>query len=229
MIAKTPFEFHTSSQLVAITGRKAADLNEFLAILKEIEDSSIFYHVHHAFREYQFAPGLYTNDFAHWVGDELNENVLAEKLANINIKDYTEIKSLRARIAEIVDNYLQANTDSGRLKARHKFYFCKNVGIIQKTRYAAWDLEEFCGMLHRVGLRSLFFHFFEARLRLGRKSNDFSDWIKFNFGDERLARQIEALDPYLYTMDQLRDQMIGLICGNKDTIMGRILKWLKAR
>src|SRR3990167_4601013 len=105
MRAEKPFEFYTSSQLVEITGRKAANLKEFLEIIKEIEDSSIFYHVHQAFREHQFAPGHYTNDFAHWVGEELNENALAERMANINIKDFTEIKSLRARIAEIVDNY----------------------------------------------------------------------------------------------------------------------------
>src|SRR3989338_10066515 len=135
MSTKVPFEFYTSSQLVEITGRKAANLKEFLNIIKEIDDSSIFYHVHHAFREHQFAPGVYTNDFAHWVGEELNENVLAEKLANINIKDFTEIQSLRARITEITENYLKTNPDNGNLTGKHKFYFCKNVGIVQKTSY----------------------------------------------------------------------------------------------
>ena len=229
MKAKTPFDFYTSSQLVEITGRKAANLSDFLEIIKTIDDSSIFYHIHHAFREYQFAPGIYTNDFAHWVGEELNENSLAEKLANINIKEFTDIKSLRERIAEIIENHLKAHPDSSNLTGRHKFYFCKNVGIVQKTRYAAWDLEEFCEQLLRVGLRSLFFHFFEARLRLGRKTNDFSDWIKFNFKDEKLARQIEALDQYLYTMDELRDQIIKLVGGQKETLIGKVRRWLKIR
>jgi hypothetical protein len=229
MRAKTPFEFYTSSQLVEITGRKAANLNEFLGIIKVIEDSSIFYHVHHAFREHQFAPGRYTNDFAHWIGEELNENALAERLANINIKDHLEIQSLRLKIAEIIENHLTANPDSGTLTAKHKFYFCKNIGVIQKTAIVAWDLEEFCDRLRRVGLRSLFFHFFEARLRLGHKSNDFSDWIIHNFHNAALARQIEDLDPYLYTMDQLRDQIIGLILGKREDVFSRILKWLKTR
>lgn len=229
MRAKKPFDFYTSSQLIEITGRKAANLKEFIDILKDIDDSSIFYHVHHAFREHQFALGLYTNDFAHWVGDELNENALAEKLANINIKDYTELNSLRCKITEIIDNYLQNNPDSSKLEAKHKFYFCKNIGVIQKTKYAAWDLAEFCEGLRRVGLRSLFFHFFEARLRLGRKSNDFSDWIIFNFKDEKLARRIEALDPYSQTMDELRDEIISLIGGKRENLFDRIFKWLKAK
>jgi hypothetical protein len=114
-----------------------------------------------------------------------------------------------------------------RAPAGQEFYFCRNVGVIQKTKYVAWDLEEFCEKLKLVGLRSLFFHFFEARLRLQRKTNDFSNWIKFNFGDEKLAEKIEKLDPYLYTMDELRDQIIALICERKLSFWQRIRKWLK--
>lgn len=228
MRAKAPFEFYTSSQLIEITGQKAASLKEFLEAIKGIGDSSIFYHVHHAFREHQFAPGVYTNDFAHWVEEELNENALAEKLANINIKDFTDLKSLGSKIAEIIDTYLKANPYSGTVSAKHKFYFCKNVGIVLKTKYAAWDLQEFCSILRHIGLRSLFFHFFEARLRLGRKTNDFSDWIKVNFGNEKLAQRIEALDPYLYTLDELRDQIINMVQHKKGNIFNGIFKWLKA-
>lgn len=227
MRAKTPFEFYTSSQLVEITGKKAGDLKEFLEIVRGIDDPSIFYHVHHAFREHQFAPGVYTNDFARWVEDEIGEHALAERLANINIKDYTELAALRGRIVGILEDHLAHNATAA---AKHGFYFCRNIGIILKTGHLAWDYEGFCTALRRVGLRSLFFHFFEARLRLGKKSNDFSSWIKENFGDEELARRIEALDPYVYTMDQLRDEIILLVrrAGRRER-SGRILKWLKIR
>jgi hypothetical protein len=226
MRAKTPFEFQTSSHLVEITGKKAVNLKEFVEILSAIDDSSIFYHVHHAFREHQFAPGVYTNDFAYWAEEYLGENELAEKLANINIKDYTEIKSLRENILEIIKSHLEINPDSGAHDAKHRFYFCKSIAVVQKTAYSARDLEEFCEGLKKVGLRSLFYHFFEARLRLGRKTNDFSNWIKANFGDAALARKIEALDPYLYTMDQLRDRIIALIGVSNPTWPERIIKWL---
>lgn len=229
MKAKVPFEFYTSSQLVEITGKKAAHLKEFVEILKEIEGSSLFYHVHHAFREHQFAPGYYVNDFAYWVREELGEVVLAEKLANIKIKDYTNIESLRQKIVEIIEDHLKKAIEIRKASPGREFYFCKNIGVIQKTKHVAWDLNEFCEALKRVGLRSLFFHFFEARLRLGRNTNDFSNWIKFNFGEEELARKIEALDPYLYTMDELRDRIIALICGQKVSLWERIMKWLKLR
>lgn len=227
--AKVPFEFYTSSQLIEITGKKAAHLKEFIEILKEIDESSIFYHVHHAFREHQFAPGLYTNDFAHWVEEELGESALAEKLADINIKDYTDLKVLRDKIVEIIERHLNKAVEIRKAALGREFYFCRNIGVIQKTRYAAWDLPEFCEMLKKVGLRSLFFHFFEARLRLNRKINDFSNWIKFNFGEEEMARKIEALDPYLFTMDELRNRIISIVCREKVPIWDRVLKWLRLR
>lgn len=227
--AKVPFYFYTASQLVEITGKKSADLKEFVEILKGIGDSSVFYHVHHAFREHQYAPGVYSNDFAHWIDEEIGESALAEKLSNINIKDFIDVKSLREKIVEIIEYYLSNNPDAGGIKGKHKFYFCKYIGIVQKTKYEAWNLDGFCENLKSVGLRSLFFHFFEARLRLNKKTNDFSDWIKFNFQDEELARRIEALDPYQYTMDELRDKIIALISDKDEHVLKRIFKWLKSK
>ncbi|MGB9613606.1 MAG: DUF5752 family protein, partial [Candidatus Margulisiibacteriota bacterium] len=111
----------------------------------------------------------------------------------------------------------------------HEFYFCRNIGVIQKTKYAAWTLEEFCETLKKVGLRSLFFHFFEARLRLHHKTNDFSNWIVFNFGNQELARKIEALDPYLYSADELRDRIIALICRKEENFWQKVWRWLRLR
>ena len=173
-----------------ITGKKAAHLKELIDVLREVDTSSIFYHVHHAFREYRFAPGAYTNDFAHWVKDELGESRLAEKLANIDIKEFTDLEQIRQRIIEILFEHLNQATEIRRAREGKEFYFCRNIGVILRTKYEAWDFGEFRKMLRKVGLRSLFFHFFEAPLRLGRKNNDFSQWILSSFGMEKLANEI---------------------------------------
>ncbi|MBU0574006.1 MAG: DUF5752 family protein [Candidatus Margulisiibacteriota bacterium] len=232
MRAKVPFRFYTASQLVQITGRRAAHLKEMVEELKQVEDSSIFYHVHHAYREHQFAPGMYPNDFAHWVKDELGESVLAERLASLNIKEFSDIATLRQRIIDIIVDFLNSATEIRKASAGHEFYFCSNVAVVMQTKYLAYTLDEFCEGLKRVGLRSLFFHFFEARLRLGHKTNDFSMWIKDNFGDKALADQIEALDPYLYTLDQLRDKIAALIRGDdgreESSLLGDIFRWLRS-
>lgn len=229
MKAKEPFIFHTSSQLVQITGKRAAHLKEFVEVLESVEDSTLFYHIHHAYREHQFAPGAYSNDFAHWCNEELGESALAEKLANLNIKDFTKLTDLKKMIIEIVKGHLATATEIRKASPQHEFYFCKNIGIISPTKYEAWDLNEFCEMLKKVGLRSLFFHFFEARLKLGRRNNDFSNWIKNNFGEEEIANKIEGLDPYVYTLDELRDKIIALIKESSAFPWKKVVKWLSSK
>jgi hypothetical protein len=58
---------------------------------------------------------------------------------------------------------------------------------------------------------SIYFHIFEARLRLERQSNDFSGWIETAIGDKLLAEKISRLDPYTHTLEDLRRTIIGLI------------------
>jgi len=227
--AKNPFNFYTSSQLVEITGKKAATLEELVSIIKEIDLSSIFYHFHSAFREHNYTAGAYSNDFSHWVLNELGETSLSEKLANINIKEFTDLDSLRRRIVEIIDEYIKQDDIKRVSRPLKEFYFCKSISVVQRTKYSAWDMEEFCSSLKKVGMRSLFFHFFEARLRLGKKTNDFSDWIMFNFNNETLAKKIENIDPYIYSMDELRDRIITILAGKKTTVFDKVFKWLKLK
>ena len=61
----------------------------------------------------------------------------------------------------------------------------------------------------RISKNSLFFHFLEARLRLGRNSNDFSDWLQAQ-GEPDLASSINKLNPYEVTLDELRTQIAQL-------------------
>lgn len=223
------FRFYTSSLLVEITGKKASDLEEFLNILKVIDESSVFYHVHHAFREYSFAPGQYSNDFVRWVAETLENSELAEKLAAVSVLDYIDLNSLRLELVRIIEEYLQKKPYARKAPEGQEFNFLKNIGIIVPTKYEVETLEEFTEALDNIGMRSLYYHFFDARLRLGRKTNDFSNWIRSNFGNERLAREIEMLDPYFMSLDQLKKRIIGL-CGvskPRHEAAGKILKFIR--
>lgn len=216
IIATQPFRFFTSSLLVEITGKKAHHLKDFIKIFKEIDDSSIFYHVHNAFREYSFAPGKYSNDFARWAADDLEESALAERLSAIYIRDFTNLSDLRNKIIEIIENHLNTATEIRRAPPGREFHFLRSVAIISPTEYEVYTLSEFATALKRVGMRSLYFHFFEAHLRLRRRTNDFSNWMRHCLENEELAKEINALDPYFMTMDELRDKIIE-ICQGRTT------------
>ncbi len=216
--AKEPFHFYTSSLLVEITGKKAHHLKDFVKIMKEIDESSIFFHIHHPLREYSFASGQYSNDFARWVAEDLEEKCLAERLASINVRDFTDLDSLRKKLIEIVEDHLASATEIRKAPPGREFYFLRNKEIVTPTPYKAATLEEFTKALDRVGMRSLYFHFFDARLRLGRKSNDFSNWIQYSLGEEEKARKIDKLDPYFTTMDQLKYKIIAICLGKEEKL-----------
>ncbi|MFQ5585419.1 MAG: DUF5752 family protein, partial [Thermodesulfobacteriota bacterium] len=59
--------------------------------------------------------------------------------------------------------------------------------------------------LDRVDRSSIYFHFFEARLRLGREKDDFSEWLATSLGKEDIAERIKSLDAYMFDLDELRE------------------------
>ncbi len=216
--SKETFRFYTSSILVEITGKKAHHLKEFVNILKEIDESSIFFHVHHALRDYSFAAGQYSNDFAHWVAEDVEEKSLAERLASINVRDFTDLNSIRNKLVGIIEEHLASTIEIRKAPPGREFYFLRSTEMISATHYEVTTLEEFTRALDRVGMRSIYFHFFDARLRLGRKTNDFSNWIQSSLGEEEKARKINNLDPYFMTMDQLKSRIIAICLGKEEKL-----------
>jgi len=72
-------------------------------------------------------------------------------------------------------------------------------------------LSEFAAVLEDITVDSIYFHIFEARLRLERERNDFSYWIETSLGNKELADEIAGLDPYTRTLEDLRKILIKKI------------------
>jgi hypothetical protein len=62
-----------------------------------------------------------------------------------------------------------------------------------------------------VTVDSIYFHIFEARLRLQKGTNDFSIWMADSLGEKELAEKIANIDPYIYTIENLRSKIIEYI------------------
>lgn len=217
--AKSEFVFYTSLGLIEATGHKARNIDELLGVIKIVDSSSIFYHTHRYFREHHFIRGEYSSDFAQWAMDSLHESELGEKLAAIDIHRFSDIETLRNTIIESIEEGISNGTRVIDAPKGMEFYFCKSISLIMPTNYRAKTLDEFVQALNKVSINSLYFHLFEARLRLGKNTNDFSNWIDDGLGNPDLARKIEKLDPYLHTLEELRDEIIKLInkYGNSKT------------
>lgn len=211
--AKEPFNFHTRLHLSELTGLRAKNLAELLALTKEVPGACIYHHTHRFLQQHHFLSPEPPNDFAYWVTNILGEDELGEKLASIDIMQHPTISSLRAKITHVIEEYLNHNPYA-KLRFAHsgeEFYFIKSISFIIPTNYVANDLKEFAEILSKITIDSIYFHIFEARLRLGKAANDFSLWIENSLGDKKLGKAISSFDPYTRTMEDVRRTLISLV------------------
>jgi len=134
-------------------------------------------------------------------------------LYSIDTIQYTTIRELREEIIRTIEEYHKNNPRSllRFATAGEEFHFVKSVSFVFQTPYTASDLKEFQAALQRVTLDSIYFHLFEARLRLGLSTNGFSRWLENGLSEKRLANKIASLDPYPHTLENLRITLIKLI------------------
>lgn len=211
--ATEPFRFYTRLHLTELTGLKASNLTQLSRHLKAVTGSSVYYHTHRFLQQHQYLSPEPPNDFAYWVQEILGEEALGERLASTDIMQFSTIRSLRERIVEIIKEYLAEHPEAKMRFAREggEFHFKKAVSFILPTRYVSYDLQEFVDILKRITIDSIYFHIFEARLRLEKKTNDFSHWIESSIGNASLAKEIAGLDPYIFTMEELRQTLVAMI------------------
>ncbi|MFA5038805.1 MAG: DUF5752 family protein [Candidatus Omnitrophota bacterium] len=211
--AKETFHFYTRLHLTELTGERASNLEQLLKIIREAPGSCIYHHTHRFLQQHQYLSPEPPNDFAYWVREVLGEDELAERLASIDTIQYSSIRALREKIAEIIAGYLEKNPRSGLRFARkeEEFNFLKSVSFVLPTNHFANDLREFADCLKNITLDSIYFHIFESRLRLEKGSNDFSNWIENSLGNPALASKISRLDPYTYTLENLKKTLLSII------------------
>lgn len=210
MTDNSTFEFYTERRLIVLTGIVARNLGELLAGLESVGGSSIFYHTHQQYLAHHFETPLFYNDFAMWISEALQLDELAEQLAAIDLLSFTAIRALREEIIARIRKYLAENPDGERRSPPgDEFHFSRSKSFVLPTGNVARDPADFFDKLPQVSNDSLFYHFFDARLRLGHTTNDFSRWLA-DRGETDLAHQIDSLDPYLRSLDELKADIIEL-------------------
>jgi len=205
------FQFSSSASLEKLTGHKAQNLKALLKLIKSCPDSSIFYHTFSAFRELREVNVPYRNGFALWISRSLNDEALAEKLASIDLTEYSTIKALRARIVQTIEAYGEQNPSVFRKTADKPFYLLDADRIVYLTDRFAYDLRSFRQLLQTISVDSLYFHFIESRLYTQFQADDFSTWIEQSLDLKELAQKIRAIDINVYTLEELRAKITEII------------------
>lgn len=220
MKAAHPFQFITQVNLVKLTGRQARNLPELLSYLKESSHSTIYYHTHHFLKQHQFLSPEPPNDFAYWVANVLQEDRLGEQLAAIDTIRFGSIHELGQKIIDLIERYIKSRESHRNAPEGEEFHFRESIGFVLPTPYHATDLESFASCVKKVSVHSLYHHIFEARLRLEKGQNDFSNWLTNELSEKQLAKLIAKLDPYTHTFEGLREKILELVDNRMRELKG---------
>ena len=209
--ARTPFEFKSAAHLLFIEREQATNLDELSQSLRTCPDSSIFQHTFRTLEEHHFIKEGYSNDFAQWAYTELREVGLGERLAGLDVREFTSLVKLRERLIEIVEEFASVTPRAQECTSKTPFYFCSSkVTVLPATR-SANNLAEFVAGLKEASIHSVHYHFIEARLRRKLETNDFSIWLRRDLGLERPAQQLDEIDIYTSTLEGVRRKIIQIL------------------
>jgi hypothetical protein len=206
-----PFQFATAAYLTCVENQKAETVEELFSALEQASDAAIFYHTFQSLGRYHFLTEGFSNDFAQWALASLNQPVLAEQLANIDVRDYVGIAELRADLRQILCQDMEQFPSRARQSAFEPFYFCRALEVTVPLPWEARTLAGLRGGLERLSHASFYHHFIASRLRLQLRTNDFSHWFATGLGLEQLAARTDRIDIYTNTLDTARQELIGLV------------------
>ena len=210
--ASEPFRFSARSQLRELTGLRAHNLAELAAHLRTVPASSIYYHTHQYLEEHQYLTPTPANAFAAWVSNNLRDEAVAEALAGVDVVGISTTDAARERLTGILQEAVGRGEDTRPAPPGEEFHFVKTVTFIMPIPYLANDLREMVAIIRKLPPSSLYFHLFESRLLSEDPSaTDISRWVRDSVGDADLAREIDRLNPYDYTLEGLRSSLTRLI------------------
>ncbi|MBI5631862.1 MAG: hypothetical protein HZA15_00040 [Nitrospirae bacterium] len=202
-----PFEFKECIGILKATGRKAASLRELRDILAVVRAGSIYHHTYQYFMRGRFLE--YTNDFAQWAGEGLGERALSEELSNIDPYEFRDIEEVRKKLLDVIDGYLGHSPAPREAMAGAEFYFNETVTIIYPAGIRAENLAEFLIAIRFIDINAIYYHFYDARVRLG--TNDFSSWFDRMINKPELAAAVSAIDPFMHDLEWIRRYIAGAV------------------
>lgn len=205
------FAFKQCVSILKATGMKASDLHELRDVIAVVSGDSIFHHTYQYFLKAHIRE--YTNDFAHWAGEGLEERALAEHLSNIDPYDFHFMDDLRAELLRVIDDYLARFPEPRKAMAGDEFYFNETITLTFPSGIRVRNLAEFLMSMRYIDAGSIYYHYYEARMRLGTGVDDFSTWISTALGKPGLAEEIRAIDPFMHDVEGIREHIVEAVEG----------------
>ncbi len=195
------FEFWQSTIVLKSTGLKAHNLREMRELISTVSDNCIYHHTFQYFIKGNILE--YTNDFAQWVYEALGEQELSERLSSIDPYTFSGISEIRTAIIGVIDDFLSTFPAPREAIRGEELFFNEAVTIIFPLGIRAKNLAEFLIAVKYIDPGSIYYHFYEARNRLGG-IDDFSMWFEYALQMDGLAGRIRNVDPFMHDIEDIR-------------------------
>src|SRR5260370_16980554 len=191
-----PFVFLGCLDLTELLPHEAHAARELLEQLEKVPVESVFCHPSAALLHRPVLAEAYPNDFSLWVGTEVRDVRLAERLAAVDPFHAGSMERVREElIATISDHVQHVGTAPPRTQVK-RFRFFQVHLVPVPTGHQARTLGEFRDALGEVDVSALFYHTIEARYRAGRGRGDFAEGVGGVLGRADLADRLPPIDPH---------------------------------
>jgi hypothetical protein len=211
LIASEPFVFFGSLELLELLPHEAHDARELGEQLERVPEESVFCHTSLALSHRPALPDAYSNDFAAWVGYDLRDRRLAERLAAVDPFQSGSMERVRQDLVATITDHLQHLPAAPSPPLVEPFRFFQAHLVPVPTGQEARTLAEFRDALADADVSVLFYHIINARYRLGRGRGDFVEWIQTALGLPELGERLAHIDPYIGSMERIRDRYLGAL------------------
>ncbi len=199
------FDFKACLMVLKSTGKKASTLRQLRELISKVSEGCLFHHTYQYFLKGHALE--YTNDFAHWAGESLEERALAEVLSSIDPYDFPSVNQLRGALLKAIDEYLLLFPEPRPTMEGEEFFFNETVTLVFPIGIRVRNLAEFLSAIKFVDPAAIYYHFFEARIRTSvgnGGSDDFSRWIEDALGKKELAGRLRGIDPFMHNLEEIR-------------------------
>ena len=205
-----PFEFKQCISIVKSTGKSAKNLGELRTLISKAGDEPIFHHTHQYFLKGHILE--YTNDFAEWAGVILEERALAERLSCIDPYILKSVSEVRKELLREIDSFVCECPETRDVVSGNEFYLNETVTLVFSVGVTAKNLAEFLVAVEHIDEGSIYYHFFDSRVRLGEGVvDDFSRWIEHGLDHKELADRVRSIDPFMHSIESIRAHITEVI------------------
>lgn len=122
--------------------------------------------------------------------------------------EFRELEAFRGELISIIDDHLSKMPIVPRVIFGQPFHFNRSRILQVPTGMEVRTLQEFRSALSEVEVSAIYFHVFEARHHLKQEESDFAAWIEQSLGMPELAQQLQAINPYLGSLERVRSALL---------------------